>query len=164
MAKLPARRVPSDDFSVRVGGVDYHTHEGEWVEVIASPLQLRHMRAYSRLGTLGVELEAAQADPAAEAAEQDAAKLKIAQLMDSNFDLMLSALTARVVAWNWTDDFGRPLPAPDGTAAPFEALSAEELHYLMGVVQNGESQAERKNGSRPMPTASSATKQPRRRE
>lgn len=163
MAKLPARRVPSDDFAVRLGGVDYHTHEGEWVEIIAAPLQLRHMRAYSRLGTLGVELEAAQADPEADAAEQAAAQLKLARLMDENFDLMLSALTARVVAWNWTDDFGRPLPAPDGSSAPFEALSAEELHYLMGLVQAGESQDERKNGSRAMPTAVSATARARSR-
>lgn len=36
-----------------------------------------------------------------------------------------------VVAWNWTDDEGKPLPVPSKDAEVFGSLTAEEVMFLI---------------------------------
>ena len=82
---------------------------------------------------------------------------EILSLMNEHFDTICQGIASKVLAWNWTDMLGRPLPEPDGTVTPFKRLSAEELYWLFGAIRGIETGAARKNGLRPLPTTSSDT-------
>lgn len=159
MAKPGARRVPSDDFAEVIDGIPYQTHEGEWVEVV--PVKaVREFEALANLSHLQTQLEAVQASPDASDEDKAAAGAELLRLMDAHFDEVCAAVSGRLVAWNWTDLKGAPLPAPD--ADVLKRLSAQELNYLL-MLAEGEAPDDRKNGSRSMPTTSSATKPTRTR-
>lgn len=152
MAKPTVRVVPSDDCIVTIGGEDFALHEKEWVRVMPGyPIAL--FKAVRGIQGLKVKIDALEGDDAAKAVET-------VVLMDSSFDDIVALLRDRILGWNWTDDAGVPYPQPKEHPEVFERLQAFEILYLVGVLQ-GEAPAERKNGSRPSPTTSSAT--PRRR-
>ncbi len=158
MSKPLARRIPSDDCVVFTGrtlkdgqidnpGIPYNPHEGEWVEMFAET-SVGELKAVRRLRELGTQLEAAQG----ETDEQS----RMIRLSDDAFTDLCQALAPRIKAWSWTDDAGRPISQPDGTAASLQPLKADELMWLLSAAQ-GEVPSERKNDSSASLTTSSAT-------
>lgn len=147
--KPQARQVPSDDCVVTIDSVDYALHEGESVTVVPgfSVGDIQLMRRFAELQP--------QLDAAANPSEQ------IGITADTCNEI-IEALSKRLLAWSWTDDAGRLLPQPLGNPMAFAPLRVEELMYLALIVR-GEAPGERKNGSRPSPTSSSATRTSRRR-
>lgn len=142
-SKIPAVRVASDDCAIMQGrvirdGVIIHpgdpvyVHQGEWVEII--PVQ--SMREFLALtGLIGIV-----------PGEQSQAA-KIAQLRTPLMELC-DVLARRVLAWNWTDLMGEPLPQPYGKPDVIQMLSDDEMLWLVTAAQ-GETGAQRKNGSMP---------------
>lgn len=137
MGKPQAVRVPSDECVVLVGGTEYHPHEGEWVELVPG-LRAADYILSIELSTVRSDLKAAEGDSGREAIERQNALLR--RYYESASEL----LARRVRAWSWTDDYGQPLPQPDGTPAPFLALRPDELGYLIAVARET-TQAQRKN-------------------
>ena len=142
--KPQARQVPSDDCVVTIDGVDYALHEGESVTLV-SGFSVGDIQLMKRFSSLQPQLDAA-----ADSSEQ------IGITADTCNEI-IDALSKRLLAWTWTDDAGRSLPQPLGNPAAFTPLRIEELMYLALTVR-GESPGERKNGSKPSRTSSSATR------
>ncbi len=78
-------------------------------------------------------------------------------IVDDAFEDATNALAARLLAWNWTDRTGVPFAQPHGNPKVIQALDAYEIRYLLTIL-HGETIEERKNGSRPSRTTSSATR------
>ena len=55
-------------------------------------------------------------------------------------------LATRVIAWNWTDLMGKPLPQPYGRPDVLLALSNDELRWLLQPSEGLETGGESKNG------------------
>lgn len=147
MGKPQARRIPSDDCAVPDGDSACYPHEGETVAIVGRQT-VAEWQAFEGIRRLGVDLLAAQGEP------DEVARILLR--LNGHFDELCTLLAERVVDWDWTDNRGRPLPKPDGTAAPLKRLSSDELGYLV-MVATGESPGQRKNGSPPSPITSSAT-------
>lgn len=148
MSKPLPTVVPSDDYAVVVDGETFHPHEGESVTLFVG-LSVAALTAINRLMSLGTQLAAIEGEP-----DQLA---QTTALLDTTYQQVCEMLAPRIVAWTWTDLAGRPLPQPDGTAGPLQALDASEVNWLIGALK-GETAGARKNGSRPSPTTSSATR------
>ena len=149
MGKPASVRVPSDDFVVEIGGEPFHTHEGEWVEVLPQVL-VHDMQQLLRLSRLQAEIDALGGEDGGGA---------VLALLDATYADICQTLAARIVDWSWTDDAGRLLPKPDGTPEPFQRLAPPELEYLVLVLQR-DHPAARGKGSNGSPTTSSATAPP----
>ncbi len=130
MAKIPARRVSSDDCAVHVGrkiegkkitdpGIEYKVHEGEWVDVIP----MAAVRQYLAIRDLQSGKEAQ---------------------MEGGLDKLCIQLAERVTAWNWKDNEGAALPQPYHNPAVLQQLTEDELLWLFTAVL-GETLGERKN-------------------
>ena len=143
MAKPPPRRVPSDDFVTTVDGIDYHPHEGEWIEIVGT-LSVAEYQATIRMSLIGVELSATD-DPR-----------EHLSLTERHFEAICAGLAHHIVDWSWTDPFGAPLPSPFNRPDVLQSLSPDELGYLIALVRDSESSA-RKNGSPPSPITSLVT-------
>ena len=126
MTKPVARRVPSDDCVVTVDDVEYHPHEGEWVEVVPG-YSIGDLRLQRELQGLAVKLDAASGEP-------DEAQQKIAAVDDS-YASAIAVLAKRLRGWSWTDDAGEPLPQPANNPDAFKALRGEEVMYLVMAMQ-----------------------------
>ena len=150
MSKPASVRVPSDDFVVEIGGESFRTHENEWVEVLPQ-MSVHDWQQMQRLNRLHVEIDAL--------AGEDGGEDAVLALVDGACADLCQTLAARIIDWTWTDDAGRPLPKPDGTAEPFCRLTPHELLYLNHVLQ-GDHPAARGKGSSSSPTTSSATAPP----
>lgn len=129
-----------------IGGATYTPHEGEWVDVVgsASIAELKSLWAFDRVS---VELQELEGSP-------DESKL-VAKRLDQYYDDLAAWIARRVVDWNWTDDQGHPLPKPDGTIGPIQALRGDEIYYLRRVLR-GESPLVESQDSTPSPSISSA--------
>lgn len=150
MSKPASVRVPSDDLVVEIGGQSFRTHENEWVEVLPQ-ISVRELQQMQQLNRLHVEIDAL--------AGEDGGEDAVLALLDSTYAEVCQTLATRIIDWTWTDDAGRPLPKPDGTAEPFRRLTPQELWYLVRVVR-GERPAARGKGSSGSPTTSSDTEPP----
>lgn len=150
MSKPASVRVPSDDFVVEIGGQAFNTHEAEWVEVLPQ-MSVRELQQMQRLNRLHVEIDAL--------AGEDGGDDAVLALLDATYADVCQTLALRIIDWTWTDDAGRPLPKPDGTAEPFRRLTPQELRYLNQVLQ-GNHPAARGKGSNGSPTTSSGTEPP----
>lgn len=147
MAKPQPRRIASDDCAVTLpGGEVFYPHEGEWVEVVLG-MTVGEIQQLGPIRAIGVQMAEVQGEP-----DQNARML---ELLGPHYEMLTSLLANRILAWNWTDDFGRPLPALDGTPEPLKRLRGEELYWLLMAGQ-GETSAERKNGLKPSAITSSA--------
>lgn len=148
MSKPGGRRILSDDFVVVVNGVQFNPHEGEWIDVM--PVQsVADLRQRIKLAQMQVELDALQGEP-------DAERKQIA-ILDANLPPLCEMLGRVILGWNWTDLAGKLLPNPHNEPGVMEQLvTTDELLYLIAITQP-EVPAERKNGSRPSRTTSSAT-------
>lgn len=127
MSKPPTRRVNSDGCIVTIDGVETHPHEGEWVEVVGL-LTLTEQKVFWNFNRLSGQL-------AALVGAKDGLE-KQSDVLDAGYEAACMVLGHRIVAWNWTDDWGKPLAAPDGTMGPILGLHAEEIYYLRDVAQD----------------------------
>ncbi len=152
MAKPPTRQITSDDCVVTVEGEDYTPHEGEWIRVLPG-ITAAEIRLLRELQELKPKLEAIEGD--------DEAQGQSIVLLDKSYDRAVSMVARRVVEWNWTDSEGKKYPSGPTTEV-IQELDVQELFYLVAAVR-GETAGERKNGSRPSPTTSSASRQRRSR-
>ena len=147
MGKPLPKRVDSSDCAVKIGDETYYPHEGEWVELFVGQ-SVGELQGITQMRRLGVEMQAIQGE-----SDQNERAL---DLIEPVFDTLCNILAGRIVNWNWTDDAGRPLPAPDGTPQPLKRLRAEELNWLLSAGQ-GETPAQRKNALAPSLTTCSDT-------
>lgn len=156
--KIAPRRVSADDCPTTVGAVvengavvepgeTYYLHQGESVWLL--PVGTVQMQlAAMRLATAGAELAAIEGD-------QEGQLVGLAAI-NAGLTGLARAVAERVVAWDWTDIRGEPLPQPYRSSATLLNLEASELHWLSTASTLGETEAERKNGSAPLPTGSTA--------
>lgn len=136
MAKPTRVTVPSDDCTVTINGEKYTPHEGETVTLVPG-LSVGAMAAINKLISFQPALDAATGEP-----DEGARQFTIA---DEAMQALCKALAPRIIAWTWTDAAGRPLPQPDGTPEPLQALETEELAWLITACK-GETPDQRKNG------------------
>jgi hypothetical protein len=143
--KIPTQIVPSDDCTVTVGqviedgeiieaGVSHYIHQGEIVEILPI-MTVREVVGISRLQS--------QAGDAATLGE--------------NFQALCQEMSKRIISWDWTDLMGEPLEQPYRRPEVLEALTAEELLWLVSATTSQESADARKKDSRSLANTSSAT-------
>src|SRR5690348_17178204 len=118
--KIPAIRVPSDDCAVPVGDKTFFPHRGEWVEIIPGQSTGERLAKAQVILKGGDLLAAGLTDEGARAGFED---------LDRAMREICVGLAGRLRAWTWTDNHGKPLPAPSDPAV-LRALSAHELGYL----------------------------------
>ena len=133
--KIPAVRVDSDECSINIGqviedgeitnpGIPHYVHKGEWVEVLPV-MSVREVMNISRL----------------QASVGDSSQL------GENLTALCDELARRIISWNWTDIMGEPMEQPYKRADVLEALTSEELMWLMSAAGSGESADARKKDS-----------------
>ena len=125
MSKIPSRKVNCSDCLVVREGKECMLHVDEWIEVIEG-------------GTIRQQL--AMYDLRKEAAGENPDPDKMAQSLAQ----ICQEVSIRVMAWNWTDLNGEPLPQPYRNPDVIASLRNEELAYLIKAVA-GEAPGERKN-------------------
>ena len=138
--KIPLRRVDSDTCAVMVGqviagdtiinpGNPYYVHQGEWVE-------------YLPVMSMGNMMDLMKTDwPSGDPAAPDTQ-----QAMWARITARCEWLAQRLLAWNWTDLMGNPLPQPYQRLDVLMMLTNDELVWLISQSQSFESVAEQKNG------------------
>ena len=139
--KIPAQRIDSGECTISVGqvvedgeiiepGIEYHVHEGEWVEMLPV-LTVREVMNLSSMqkgegGALGANLE---------------------ELCDE--------LSKRLIDWNWTDIMGEDLPKPYKNPEVLGRLTSEELLWLVNAANNSsEAEEDRKKDLEQLETIS----------
>lgn len=112
--KLPPRRVYADDLEMEVDGEKFHPRRGQWVE-------------YKRGVTWGYFM----------------AQLELTRLREREneptgamvaWERLVQRLQENVVAWDWADEVGNPLPQPYRNPEAFAMLSNDEIAWLNGNV------------------------------
>ncbi len=136
--KPGAVRIPSDDFEMEIDGVIYAPHADEWVEVRPG-MAVSSIRVQSAMARLQEEMQAVKGD--------DGAESQILRQLDEQFTMACDSVAKRVVAWNWTDMEGVPLPSPRNAPDVIADLSAEEVSYLLTLGMSTGS--DRGNASQP---------------
>lgn len=153
--KVPPREVPSDDCPLVVGrrieddkitdpGQTYYPHVGEAVSILPT----KTLQGLLKLRKLGFSTD-----------DEDPAE-KLGRLDRSLADIC-EHLAGVIVGWDWTDLGGEPLPQPYKRPEVLAELETDELVWLIQAAQ-GETKSERKNGSAPLPSGSTARGQRRR--
>ena len=123
--KPPLQRLPSDDCELTFDEVDYHPHEGEWVEIVPPGLTLGDVSRLRGIHELSAKLEAL--------GETDDAATERAILTGETYRAIAPALCDRIAAWNWTDPRGEPYPQP--TTDVMARLDVREVIYLHNLTQ-----------------------------
>ncbi len=136
MAKPKPVEVLSDDLTITIDGETFTPHEGESVTLLRG-LSVGAINAINQLINIAPAIDAASGESNEGA--------RVMQISDQAFQQLCRALAPRIVSWTWTDAAGRPLPQPDGTADPLQALETEELAWLLSACK-GETAGARKNG------------------
>ncbi len=147
MAKPQPVRVPSDDCVVTVKGTSYHVHEGEWVELLPG-LSVGDYESFHAFAGVQVQMAAVKGE-----ADEG---LKTIGILADTFGKAVPLVKSRLVAWNWTDMRGEPLPQPHAEPSPLWRLDEAEIAYLIQVI-TGTNEAAEKNASSPSETTSSDT-------
>jgi len=133
--KIPAVKISSDDCVINIGqvvedgeiiteGQPYYIHDGEWVEI----LPVMTIREVTQLS----KLQQAASDVGA---------------LGENLTTLCSELAHRVIAWSWTDLMGEPMEQPYKRPDVLEALSSEELLWLVNATSGQEAPEDRKKDS-----------------
>ena len=130
--KPMSRRIPSDDCLFTLDGESYAIHAGEWVDVFPV-LTIADTQALTSLQAIGDQLAIAEGDSSA-----------LLSVMGTHFDTICAMLARRILAWNWTDMSGVPMPQPKGAPQVIADLSLDEMTYLIALVR-GDAPADRKN-------------------
>ena len=144
MAKPKPTQVPSDDCVVLDGDERLNPHEGEWVLAYCG-YRAGDARMMRGLQELKAKMAAIEGD-------DDAGQQQMILTSDA-FGEVIIALQDRIVAWNWTDDRGRPYPQPEEDPNVFHRLRIDEAIYLGMVVQKNNPKAEQVF-TKPLPIAS----------
>ena len=157
--KPKPRRVPSDDFSVEIGGETFYPHRGESIWVIGSPT-IGELKATWSFNRISVMLDDIAPDPPAEGESPEAIGKRIRQsrsaavkLVEDHYDDLLHWIAPRLADWDWTDNDGNPMPPPARTPGPLLGLTADELFYIRSVLR-GEGPAEAGNADSTSATTS----------
>jgi hypothetical protein len=141
-SKIDPVRVASDDCAISVGrvmvdgviteaGTQNFVHKGEWVDII--PVQtMRETMAITRLMGGG----------------ESESTIDAARRLTAPFEELCEVLAKRVMDWNWTDNWGDPMPNPQDDPGVLRDLSNDELFWLIGAAQNGAG-TDRKHDSTP---------------
>ncbi len=133
--KIPAVKVLADDCSISIGqviedgqitvpGTPHYVHVGEWVELMPV-LAVKEVMHLSRL-QMG-------------AADRGSLGESLGQLCQE--------LSKRVLSWNWTDLLGQEMEQPHNRPDVLEALSADELLWLVNATSDKEPADARKKDS-----------------
>ena len=133
--KIPTIKVDSDECFISVGqvvedgeikdaGVAHYIHEGEWVEVLPV-MTVKEVMQLSRL-------QSGADDP---------------RSLGENLTQLCQELSRRIISWNWTDLMGEEMEQPYKRPDILEALSSEELMWLVSATGGSETTDERKKGS-----------------
>ena len=133
--KIPAVKVLSDECAINIGqviedgeitnpGTPHYVHKGEWVEVLPV-MSVREVMNISQLQT----------------SAGDSSKL------GESLTALCNELSRRIISWNWTDIMGEPMEQPYNRADVLEALTSEELMWLMSATGSGEPADARKKDS-----------------
>ena len=140
--KLPTKMVMSDECAISIGqviedgeitnpGTPYYVHEGECVELLPV-ITVSEVMQISRLQNAGADTTA---------------------LGDSLAELC-KELSKRIVSWDWTNLMGEPMEQPYNRPDVLEALTSEELMWLMSAAGAGEPADARKKDSEKSETIS----------
>ena len=144
--KIPTTKVNSDECFISVGqvvedgeikdaGVAHFVHKGEWVEVLPV-MTVKEVMQLSRLqGGAG----------------------NTSNLGD-NLTQLCQELSRRLISWNWTDLLGEEMEQPYNRPDILEALTSDELMWLVSATGGGETADERKKDSVKSDDISSETK------
>lgn len=133
--KIPAQRINSDDCVINIGqviqdgevineGQPYYVHDGEWVEILPV-MTIREVTQLSRLQQAASDVGA----------------------LGENLTTLCHELAQRVLAWSWTDMMGEPMEQPYKRSEVLEALSSEELLWLVNATAGQEAPEDRKKDS-----------------
>lgn len=136
MAKPVPVEVKSDDCLITVNGEKYAVHEGESVWLVPGR-SVGAVHALNRLFNVSTQMAAVAGEPDEVAT--------VTRLADQSYQGVCEALARCIQRWNWTDLLGNPLPQPNGDPSAFNALTPEEIYWLLGAAK-GETEAQRKNG------------------
>lgn len=121
MGKVPVRRYPSDSLVITVDGEAYRPHEGEWVEMRGGP-SWDFMRDAANVTRL-------ERTPFNQLAPEDS------RVMTESLDRLIEFLATRLVAWDWTDPDGKPLPSP--SKAVLGVIDRDEVLWLIQTLVAG---------------------------
>jgi len=136
MAKIKPERVPSDDCTVTVDGVEYAIHEGEWVEFMPG-LTAGEIEMMKQARIIATRFAAIEGDADAEDTQLD--------IVGDRIDEAWAFITDRITGWNWTDNDGKPYPQIKDDPDVFKSLHLQEIYYLVSIGM-GEGKAAEKNG------------------
>jgi hypothetical protein len=145
--KPQPRRVPSDDCEVSDGTTTFYPHVGESLWVIGSQT-IGEMKARWAFSRLSADMDEIRPDPKMDGESDEAYAQRVKkgnaagiELIEHHYDDMVRWFAERLAKWDWTDDYGDPLPPLDRTIAPFAKLKPEELFYIKDVL-SGDGPAE----------------------
>ena len=117
------------DGKVVIPGVPHYVHQGEWVEFLP----------VTSMGDLLALLKGLTP-------ENDSAGETTPEVLGARITSRCEWLANQLVAWDWTDLLGAPLPCPHGKPDVLLRLSNDELMWLIGESQSTETETDRKNG------------------
>lgn len=129
--KLPPRRISSDEyFEIGDDGNRYHTHHGEYVEVVPQ-VKLDAVLMAQEWGRLQELFELADKVSEGDIAEGEASAM-VNELKDLLYALADKTAGA-IINWNWTGPLGEKLPNPP-QGMDLRKLGLFELLYLTNTV------------------------------
>ena len=138
--KVPLRRVASDSCAIMLGrviedgeitnpGTAHYVHQGEWVDFLPVGSLAEVVQLIDDLRPIKEVLDARHLSKVA-----------------GRITARCNRLSKRVIAWNWTDLAGDPLPQPYGKPEVLLNLNNDELLWLIVQAQTSESGSDQKNG------------------
>lgn len=141
---VPSITVPSDDLVViDEEGTEHHPHAGEHV-VFRKGVPLRVMRVMRRVAKMP-EFEQLDEEQVAKLDERKREQYKeeqaeVSEQFGDLSDDLVRVMARQILDWNWTDEWGDPLPRPHAGEAFVEALwdlDDEELAWLQAHMTDG---------------------------
>ena len=67
-------------------------------------------------------------------------RLEAADNTEAREAILLAELCAHIVAWNWVDEDGKPLPSPQQEPEVLEGLTSREVIFLRDALNGGDEQ------------------------
>jgi hypothetical protein len=143
--KIPTKMVMSDDCAINLGqvvedgeitdaGTPYYVHQGECVELLPV-ITVSEVMQISKLQDTGGD----------------------AGMLGASLSALCKELSKRIVSWDWTDLMGEPMEQPYNRPDVLEALTSEELMWLMSATGAGEPADARKKDLEKSENTSSGT-------
>jgi hypothetical protein len=152
--------IPSDDCAVKVikngveGEIFPHTGQSITIRTDVRPT-LGDVRFVHNLRRLQVEADAIEVNLKRNPDESDADHAaRVATARDDAYAVLLMAqvdgaiaiVQKSLIAWDWTDQFGKPLPPPSDVAA-YDQIQLVEVMYLVAATRGNNEAATGKDSS-----------------